>query len=228
MNTFEWKVRLQPGNIDVGFNLEIWGNRNAYIYKGSDILFDDQIDLLMCGGYGEFVYTKRPIVAPTSDIILVGGMGKTTGTAISGWYIYGGSYSSTGTMNQIKNNLSGNGTQQYILTQYKNYPDTDTMLRTYTMVENSQTISDFQTAENNYGHRIDGITIESKWEYNGDQRTMKITLDSAIVPTTVPIENNGSDNENTPTFTAPNTVLIMFAIGIPLAVVIAMVYVFKK
>lgn len=234
-NTFQYGIRLLPGDTDLttngtAYDIEIYGDRNIYVYRDEATYLTGTVDMLMSESDGEYVYAYRPTVKENSRIYLVGGMCRTIGTPRDGWYICGSEYTSIGTIGHLKDNLQNvSAGENYIKVLHRNaVSDPSNIQHVYTMVQDSQTISDVNTSENSYGYVMNGIDTTSKWAYGNDMQFMKFSLDSAIVPVEVVASSGDSDDENGYNPVPSENLWIMFAIGIPAVILVGLVLIFKR
>lgn len=211
------------------YEIEIWGDKNVYVYRGEQIFFEGQLKLLLSEDDGKYVYAERPIIKGNTNMILVGGMCRTYGNPNDGWYLCGSDYSASGMPNDLKNDLQNiSSSENYIKTLYKNQTSAPSdVLRPYTMVQNSLTISDAKLTENAYGYKFDGITVGSDWSWGTDVRHMDVELNKAIVPVEVSGSSGGNSDSDYDPLPSENLWFI-FALGIPACIVVGIVLIFKR
>ena len=212
------------------YEIEIWGDKNVYVYRGEQIFFEGQLKLLLSEDVGKYVYTERPVIKGNTNMVLIGGMCRTYGNPNDGWYLCGSDYSASGMPNDLKNNLQNiSSSENYIKTLYKNQTSAPSdVLRAYTMVQDSLTISDAKLTENTYGYKFDGITVGSDWSWGTGVRHMDVELNKAIVPVEVSSGSGGGDDDSGYNPLPSENLWFIFALGIPACIVVGIVLIFKR
>ena len=212
------------------YEIEIWGDKNVYVYRGEQIFFEGQLKLLLSEDVGKYVYAERPVIKGNTNMVLVGGMCRTYGNPNDGWYLCGSDYSASGMPNDLKNDLQNiSSSENYIKTLYQNQTSAPSdVLRAYTMVQDSLTISDAKLTENAYGYKFDGITVGSDWSWGTDVRHMDVELNKAIVPVEITSSSGGDGDDSGYNPLPSENLWFIFALGIPACIVVGIVLIFKR
>lgn len=232
--SFSYGLKFVPCENDATptttYEIEIWGDKNVYVYRGEQIFFEGQLKLLLSEDDGKYVYAERPVIKGNTDMILVGGMCRTYGNPNDGWYLCGSDYSASGMPNDLKNDLQNiSSSENYIKVLYKNQTSAPSdVLRAYTMVQDSLTISDAKLTENAYGYKFDGITVGSDWSWGTDVRHMDVELNKAIVPVEVSGGSGGGNGDSGYDPLPSENLWFIFALGIPACIVVGIVLIFKR